>query len=119
MKYLFAIHPPLSMTAVSWALAFEWNILFSLFGLMFIGDTIARTLEYIKLRKSIYSESLAHRYRKSWCGRTLVKARHGKKATLYYKMAGYRWYHLFPDKTFSRNTPLLKIKFWKSIFTAR
>lgn len=33
-----------------------------------------------------------------------------------YRMLGYRWYHIFPDHAFTKDSPFLKISFWKSLF---
>ena len=32
-----------------------------------------------------------------------------------YADMGYRWYHFFPDRTFTRESPFFKLKFWRSL----
>ena len=60
------------------------------------------------------------RFKRSWCQRTVVEwaARRalgpaGRAAVRReYFARGYRWYHVFPDQTFTAGSPFLKPRFW-------
>lgn len=63
------------------------------------------------------------RYKPSWCQRTVLYwaaeeaiGREGRAQVgwQFFQM-GYRWYHIFPDRTFTRESPFLKAKFWRSL----
>ena len=65
-------------------------------------------------------ERVAGTYQFSWCGRVacLAAAREvgPDKAWAvedYYRTGGYRWWHVFPDNTFTRNSPFLTLRFWR------
>ena len=114
MKYIYAIYPPSLMALISIVMTLL-HVVFIVAVVIFIGDAICRLVEYIKIKDKPYTIELAHKYRKSWCGRTIIKTAF-PNAKYYYLGMGYRWYHIFPDggvKTFT------KPKFWRSIFTIR
>jgi hypothetical protein len=59
-------------------------------------------------------ERVAENFHFSWCGRVAcasaaaaVDSATGKRVTDYYFANGYRWYHIFPDGTFTLNSPFL------------
>lgn len=65
-------------------------------------------------------DRIAHILRASWCCRVACIAaaeaadgRSGEKVREFYQHAGYRWYHVFPDGTFTRETPFRYLQFWK------
>ncbi|MGI9401515.1 MAG: hypothetical protein ACR2O0_09695 [Rhizobiaceae bacterium] len=58
--------------------------------------------------------------RMSWCCRMACVAaadtfdgKSGTKVREYYRDQGYRWYHIFPDGTFTLETPFRYLSFWK------
>jgi hypothetical protein len=63
------------------------------------------------------------RYKPSWCQRTVLywaaEESLGRDSRLYvgrqFTLMGYRWFHIFPDRTFTRESPFLKIKFWRNL----
>lgn len=65
-------------------------------------------------------DRIANILRASWCCRIACIAaadsfnsESGKKARDFYRKAGYRWYHVFPDGTFTYETPFRYLAFWK------
>ena len=63
---------------------------------------------------------VARSYQFSWCGR--VACTHaawsagedkGRAVSHYFESNGYRWFHIFPDKTFSLECPFLTLRFWE------
>lgn len=63
---------------------------------------------------------VAKNYQFSWCGRvacaaaaTAVSPAIGKTVADHYSANGYRWYHIFPDGAFTRNSPFLSLRFWQ------
>lgn len=66
------------------------------------------------------AERVAKTYQFSWCGRVACQAAGnavsplaGKAVADYYRACGYRWFHIFPDNTFTRNSPFLTVRFWR------
>jgi hypothetical protein len=63
------------------------------------------------------------RYKPSWCQRTVLywaaDEALGRESRAYvgrqFAEMGYRWYHFFPDRTFTRESPFLKLKFWRNL----
>lgn len=93
---------------------------FILTALMFF-DTRTRWTDYNRLKKIIdrYGPDVIYLRvrRSSWCQRTSTIAAfevngHGEEAIQYYRDRGYRFWHIFPDRTFTRNCPLIDIHFW-------
>jgi hypothetical protein len=65
-------------------------------------------------------DRIANILRASWCCRIACIAaadasgvKPGKKVREFYLDAGYRWYHVFPDGTFTLETPFRYLQFWK------
>lgn len=65
-------------------------------------------------------ERVAGTYQFSWCGRVAclaaareVGAEKARAVEDYYRTGGYRWWHVFPDNTFTRNSPFLSLRFWR------
>ena len=129
-----ALHPPLFLGALC-LLVFSWGLgdysLFFYLGflgaLIFIWDTFNRFTEYKiilrKIRKKKYTTSVLKLFNKSWCQREMIKGAYRtisewqyKKAKIYYKEQGFRWYHIFPTGTFQKKSIWLKSKFWKATF---
>ncbi len=115
------------------------NIVAGLCGVTFMSDAGARFAEYQKARDKLalarHSNTmlgttmyqLATFHKGSWCRRTALAwaaaeglGGNGRQiVSIYYKALGYKWWHVTPDGTFSRNTPFLKASFWKSIVGVR
>jgi len=63
------------------------------------------------------------RYKRSWCQRTVLYwaayralgEEGGSYVRAQYDRMGYRWFHFFPDKTFTRESPFLRLNFWRSL----
>ncbi|TIQ65438.1 MAG: hypothetical protein E5X41_14850 [Mesorhizobium sp.] len=111
------------------------NLAVALAGLTFSSDAGARFAEYRKARDllalSRHSNTmlgasfyqLATLHKRSWCQRTALLwaasdalGPNGRQIVkLYYKALGYRWWHVTPDGTFSRQSPFLKVNFWASV----
>ncbi len=65
-------------------------------------------------------ERVAKNYQFSWCGRvacaaaaSAVSPQIGKLVSDHYATNGYRWFHIFPDGAFTRNSPFLSLRFWQ------
>lgn len=52
-------------------------------------------------------------FQSSFCSRQVAIAIYGDAARCWYIEHGYRWYHILPDKTFSRSPVLFTKQFWK------
>lgn len=63
------------------------------------------------------------RYKRSWCQRAVLEwsayGALGAEARRYvagqFASMGYRPYHIFPDRAFTRDSPFLKISFYRSL----
>ncbi len=105
-----------------------------------IGDIFGRSKDYLNARRRFseaYDEEEKHevvrRFRRAWCARVACSAAWNldKDATelnrtlgddfvkVAYVKLGYRWYHIFPDHTFSKNSPFIKSSFWIHLFTGK
>lgn len=93
-----------------------------------IFDISARLKDYRRVATNLsYDPELLprhiSRYKRSWCQRTVLHwaafAALGHEGKRYvqgqFDSLGYRWFHFFPDKTFTRESPFLKLKFWRSL----
>lgn len=63
---------------------------------------------------------VAKSYQFSWCGRVACQAAAnaagnpaGRAVEYYYRENGYRWFHIFPDNTFTLKSPFLTLRFWE------
>ena len=145
---LDAIWPPLALMALAAMIGLisAWFGIKSLAGLailgifILIGDCFGRSKDYLNARRRFLEardeeESLevVRRFRRAWCARVACRA--AWKRTLEeaphetlipadfveqsYERLGYRWFHVFPDGTFTKNSPFLKIAFWVHLFTGK
>lgn len=99
------------------AALFHW--VFWLAVIVFLADVYGRLQDYNDLR-SLSSQKrrmYLHLYAKTACGRQVMIAVEGKFARGYFRMLGYRPYHLLPDKTFSKHSPFIRLAFWMGLAT--
>lgn len=127
-----AVWPPILLTALdllavlpTWILG--WWPLALLLGagaLVLIFDIRGRGLDYRNVHRHLSQgrdpARVAKTYQYSWCGRVACRAAaieagraHGDAVEAYYRENGYRWFHIFPDNTFSLNSPFLTLRFWQ------
>lgn len=96
--------------------------------LILIFDVWARWRDYRRVSRNLMRDpELLHRhlprYKRSWCQRTVLHwaayRALGKRGREYvrehYSAMGYRWFHIFPDRTFTRESPFLRPSFWRSL----
>lgn len=130
---MMAIWPPMALLAASVVVAsFDTPLALraaAVAGLLILPfDIVARTRDFrrvvarLTLDPSLLDRHIV-RYKPSWCQRTVIywaadKAL-GRGARLHvgrqYRNMRYRWYHFFPDRTFSRDCPFLKPRFWRGL----
>ena len=130
--HLRAILPPLTLIGVALTLAagcwlLEWPIfagLFLLGAVILIFDTRGRRKDFHNARNYLARghdpSQVARTYQYSWCSRAACRAAASlsgagadQAIADYYRDNGYRWFHIFPDNTFSRHSPFLKLRFWR------
>jgi hypothetical protein len=128
---LTAVWPPILLLfadfgLLSLSLTAGWYILATLLvagAAILLFDIRGRGRDYRAVREFVSSGKdpalIAHTYRFSWCGRVACEAAARDTSSSaaaavrrYYRMAGYRWFHVFPDNTFTRRSPFLSPKFW-------
>ncbi len=145
---LDAIWPPILLMALAAVigLASAWFGIKTLVVLaviaigVLVGDCFGRSKDYlnaqrrfIEARDEVESLEVVRRFRRAWCARVACNA--AWKRTLKqqpheneisenfvqksYLRLGYRWYHIFPDGTFTRNSPFIKSAFWIHLFTGK
>lgn len=131
---LFAIWPPsaLLLSALTVANITVLPLVLRLAALagvcILIFDISARLRDFRRVATNLaYDPSLlprhVARYKRSWCQRTVLHwaafaalGREGRRFVReQYGNMGYRWFHFFPDKTFTRESPFLKPSFWRSL----
>jgi hypothetical protein len=133
---LKALWPPISLITADLALmipAYLWTpavFQFLLFGGLAIlaFDLRGRRIDFRIAKKHIENgrnpSRVAKTYQFSWCGR--VACQHaawaagnekGGEVERYYRECGYRWYHIFPDRTFTLQSPFLTVRFWEATLT--
>lgn len=140
-KFFRATWPPLFLMSgsVAWAAFFfvsEVYFMTALLGviaLIFLADFAGRSEDFMsRFYENIYgdnpvSEKVAKLYGRTWCGRTVILATfnhvslqdfpHVMTVKKFYRnRLGYRWYHILPDGTFSRNSPFFRLKFWRNLW---
>lgn len=136
-----AVWPPATLFAIAGFVTpftpVNIQALLILFMVVMIADMAARGREYDQALDSLaeaYSKPnftwrlglLMARHRGSWCQREMMKAvgatiapeAHASVCQGYH-LDGYRWFHIFPDKTFSASSPFLKARWWKAFFGVR
>ena len=91
-------------------------------GTVFMLDMMARLQDFFVLHTKAFQGAGSNNYYKtlelmrySKCQRNVAIAAscNPNITRSYYYDSGYRWYHLFPDKTFSKDSPFIKLAFWK------
>lgn len=86
-------------------------------GTIFYLDVTGRYLDYKYVSRLRHKDAclVAFSARRSFCSRQVMIAVLGPSIALYYYNFGYRWYHIFPDGTFSGRSPFLNLNFWRKI----
>ncbi|MGE0266081.1 MAG: hypothetical protein AB7V06_25655 [Candidatus Obscuribacterales bacterium] len=136
MTYLRAVWPPLILWMASFLTLLIlplgwWSLPIAVTSVIFYIDLCGRTEDYENLRETAWMDGghcknrkFADRYGRTFCGRTVFSAVYPrvmgplgwidtKAYYRYYK--GYRWYHILPDGTFSKDSPFLKWNFWRNL----
>lgn len=130
---MLAIWPPMALivTALSVAsmpvplvlrAAAVAGVLILLFDISARMRDFRRVVARLVLDPSLLNRHIV-RYKPSWCQRTVLywaaEEALGREGRAYvarqFQLMGYRWYHFFPDRTFTRESPFLKAKFWRSL----
>lgn len=141
---LDAIWPPLVLIAiaaviglVSAAFGIKSLAILAVAGIAILtGDCFGRSKDYLNARRR-FVEARDHderievirRFRRAWCARVACSAAWKREYAglelpenfvdqAYFAM-DYRWWHFFPDGTFTKNSPFLKIAFWIHLFTGK
>ncbi len=143
-----AIWPPLLLMALaaSIGLISAWFdikslVILAIIGIaILIGDCFGRSKDYLNAKRRFieardHAENLevVRRFRRAWCARVACNAawkttrksdRHEQQfpenfVEKAYFSIGYRWWHIFPDGTFTRHSPFLKVAFWVHLFTGK
>lgn len=123
LKYLQAVWPPLALFFLGMGCFLLSSgvvlaVLSLLFATVMIFDVIGRGRCYHKLVHSEINQiryvGVWRRYKGSFCSRNVVTTVF-PSAKGYYRNAGYRWYHIFPDGTFTKKSTLFKLSFWKEL----
>lgn len=128
------IWPPLALAALCAALAIGVFDAFWLDGLAWLGcgvlclDSLARFRQYRVIRAALRRENgvtgrarrLFRQARSTWCTRRAALAAaqaegFGREARALVARWGYRPWHVFPDRSFSRRSPFLRIAFWRAV----
>ncbi|MCG6859098.1 MAG: hypothetical protein LJE67_13655 [Salaquimonas sp.] len=115
------------MVLTSTSLWIGWDILgglFALGGIILVFDMRGRRFDFRNVRNYLDAghepAQVAKTYQYSWCSRAACHAAAStigdeaeRAVAAYYRDNGYRWFHIFPDNTFSLNSPFLKLRFWR------
>jgi len=134
IRRLAPVWPPLLLALASLALALwfpapVWFDLLALGGFAVLSlDVAARYRQYRALRAALRhaggvsgrARMLFRRARSTWCTRRAALAAaqaegFGCEARALVAQWGYRPWHIFPDGSFSRRSPFLKIAFWRAV----
>lgn len=134
LNVLYAVAPPLGLLFCALFLAVvgpTWVVPFVIiFDVIMVADIRARLIEYSRLltllhyKRTITANAVIERMRQSWCQRHAAEAACRAAgmpghAARWYELHGYRWYHIFPDGIFQRDSALLKWSFWRSVLGLR
>lgn len=101
--------------------AFTMSPLWVILTALMCFDIRTRWKDYNRLKKIIVRYGPDEVYlrvrRASWCQRTstiaaFAYAGHEEFAIQFYDDRGYRFWHIFPDGTFSKNCTLIDVHFW-------
>jgi hypothetical protein len=141
---LDAIWPPLALIMmaaiiglISAAFGIKSLVILAIAGIaILIGDCFGRSKDYLNARSKFVEArdrdekiEVIRRFRRAWCARVACSAAWRREYAglemsedyvddAYFKM-GYRWWHYFPDGTFTKNSPFLKLAFWIHLFTGK
>ena len=125
-EFFKACWPPLAIGFLSIVGAYEVSFGFIVLTVFMYFDVTTRWVDYNRLKKIIdrYGphEVYLRTRKSSWCQRTSTVAAfsangYGDYAYAYYYGRGYRFWHVFPDRTFSKDCPLIDPHFWGSMIT--
>lgn len=86
-----------------------------------IRDT-RKVMETLRISPGLLPRHIS-RYKRSWCQRTVLEwsayGALGAEARRYvagqYAAMSYRFFHIFPDRAFTRDSPFLKVSFYRSL----
>lgn len=125
MKLLRALYFPTCLLLMSLTIMIVGCYLMSLpvtligvaAGTIFYLDVTGRYLDYkyVSSLRPKDARLIAFSQRRSFCSRQVMIAVLGPSTARYYHSMGYRWYHIFPDGTFSGRSPFLNLNFWRKI----
>lgn len=140
LYYLRAIHPPIVLVLIGVGLSYLafvhvhylLGFLLSFLTVIAFSDGVNRFLEFKDVQKLIHLnithesiERLLKRSKRTWCTRELMKAALASKLPKkrfdtyrnYYHQKGYNVFRIFPDGTFSKDSPwLTKAFYFKTFF---
>lgn len=120
-RVLIAIWLPTTFTTICCILGlYHW--FFFLPAIVGAADIRSRYHDYRRLKSFGYQSydyvplaKIAKLYRSSACQRNAAIAAIPHMRELF-EALGYRWWHVLPDGTFSRKSPYLDYRFYKSLF---
>ena len=132
---LLAIAASIGMVAASYGIL-SLTVLAVLGCAILIGDSFGRSKDYLNARRRFIAATneeedhdIVRRFRKAWCARVACNAAWKREhldknmpsnyVSQSYKSMGYRWWHYFPDSTFTKNSPFIKPAFWVHLFTGK
>lgn len=139
-----AIWPPIALLCIALGIAVV-SYVYALYPLVFlatvgvfvlIGDCFGRSKDYRSARRRFSNSNsseeqvdIVRRYRRAWCARVACNAAWKREheqldaprefCSNVYRAMDYRWFHIFPDGTFTRHSPFLKSAFWVHLFTGK
>lgn len=116
-RVLLSIYLPGLFTTLCILLTYHVSFIFSILVILGIADTLARYKDYVRLSSKCITATEMRRARHSACQRNALVASSPRVLDIihYYRILGYRWYHVLPDNTFSKKSPYLKINFYKTL----
>ena len=136
-----ALHPPILLGTLFFLFfsCFLARLSTSIFSWIFFGIGVVGCLlfyfdafnRFFEFRRTIKEISLRRKTdgvilnanKKTWCTREATKAafklvckKRYLKAKKHYRDMGFKYYNFFPKGTFTKNSPWLKLKFYKNTF---
>lgn len=75
----------------------SFALLLAAIALLGLFDGMCRLKEALRLKHRRLTDRHFRLFRGSMCQRNMVIGLAGRKAAVYYKTIGYRWYHMLPD----------------------
>lgn len=122
VRFIKALWPPIILTLLSASLVSiapgYWKVIPVILTVIMVIDIYGRGKCYLRLYSKphvAYNTKIWDYYGTSFCGRNVIKSVCIYDVKEYYYKKGYRWYHLFPDGTFTKRMTLFRLSFWKSI----